>query len=99
MVTPTRTAHPDHVATPVLRPLLKTWSWQSRGRCRDSDLELFFPPDGLARTERHRREQAAKEICGRCPVAAQCLRHAIDGAEQFGVWGGMTFRERQRMAR
>ncbi|TSD40537.1 WhiB family transcriptional regulator [Rhodococcus sp. KBS0724] len=41
-----------------------------------------------------RRENAAKKICGDCPVRSHCLTHALDTPEPHGVWGAMTERER-----
>lgn len=72
--------------------------WQDRGRCRDLDPELFFPPVEFESTEqRHARESAAKAVCGSCPVQAECLEWALSNHERLGVWGGTTERERQMM--
>lgn len=62
--------------------------WQESARCREYDPDLFFPVG--ARTERR-----AKAICGRCPVKRDCLAFALDSKVEFGVWGGMSGRERQ----
>jgi WhiB family redox-sensing transcriptional regulator len=42
---------------------------------------------------------AAKAVCGGCPVQDECLEHAIGHREHNGVWGGATERERQRIIR
>ncbi len=40
------------------------------------------------------REQKAKDVCGRCPVLAQCRSHALSVNEPYGVWGGMSAHDR-----
>lgn len=70
--------------------------WQDRGRCRDLDPELFFPPlDGESAEQRHARESAAKAVCAGCPVRSECLSWALTHRERLGVWGGLTERERK----
>ena len=69
--------------------------WQDRGRCRDLDPDLFFPPlDGESADQRHARERAAKAVCAACPVRDECLSWALANRERLGVWGGLTERER-----
>ena len=41
----------------------------------------------------------AKAVCKTCPVLAQCLAEALDNRTEFGVWGGMTERERRALLR
>ncbi|MGL4745898.1 MAG: WhiB family transcriptional regulator, partial [Dermatophilaceae bacterium] len=41
----------------------------------------------------------AKLICRGCPVVAECLADALDNRTEFGVWGGMTERERRALLR
>ena len=55
--------------------------------CRE-DPELWFTPGATAK---------AKAICGRCPVRAGCLAHALDHKIAHGVWGGLTPTERDRL--
>ncbi len=71
------------------------WSWQLRGSCLGQPLDMFFPDDH-AGLNRRRRENAAKLICGECPVLAQCREHALRTPEPFGIWGAMTAQERAR---
>lgn len=54
-----------------------------------------------ARQERGRvdRVQRAKAICAKCPVQPDCLGYALEYAEQFGIWGGKTERERRAIRR
>ena len=56
--------------------------------CAQTDPEAFFPDKGQS-------PKAAKAMCARCAVSTACLQLAIDNDEQFGVWGGLTARERR----
>ncbi len=72
-----------------------TASWFERAACREPgvDPELFFP---LGETGPSAREvAAAKAVCARCPVAAQCLDSAMQAGEPAGIWGGTTPAERR----
>ena len=64
--------------------------WQAFGLCAQVDPELFFPEPGDSAT-------AAKEICGRCDVQAECLDWALERGERFGVWGGTTELDRREL--
>jgi WhiB family redox-sensing transcriptional regulator len=66
--------------------------WQERARCRDHDPEVFFPEKGGSSRE-------AKRICSECPVRIECLNYALRRDERYGVWGGMSERERRRLKR
>jgi WhiB family redox-sensing transcriptional regulator len=65
--------------------------WANLGRCADGD------PDALFVQGRAQRE--AKVMCKNCPVVAECLADALDNRTEFGVWGGMTERERRALLR
>jgi WhiB family redox-sensing transcriptional regulator len=67
-------------------------SWQDYANCRGADADLFFPERGAS-------TRKAKAICGECQVRAQCLDFAIDIGEKFGIWGGMSERERRKVRR
>lgn len=67
-------------------------SWQDYANCRGGDADLFFPERG-ASTRR------AKAICNACEVKLECLEYAIVNGEKFGIWGGMSERERRRVRR
>lgn len=41
--------------------------------------------------------RAAKTICAACPVRPQCLQYALDHDERYGIWGGMSERERHKL--
>jgi WhiB family redox-sensing transcriptional regulator len=76
-------------------------AWRERAACGDPavDKELFFTPDGWTNIPRGDREAAAKAVCARCPVAGECLSHALRAPEYFGVWGGVGEAERAAMRR
>lgn len=73
--------------------------WTDNAACRvpGTDPELFFPVSetGMA----HRQVTQAKAVCGRCPVAEQCLEWAVRTGEPEGIWGGTTPGERRRLRR
>ena len=80
-------------AAPLRNPRSSTWhedrvEWVSKALCRDGN------PDDLFVRGAAQRKAAA--ICRHCPVALECLADALDNRIEFGVWGGMT--ERQRRA-
>jgi WhiB family redox-sensing transcriptional regulator len=66
--------------------------WQERANCLGVDPDLFFPERGASTRE-------AKAVCGSCEVRAECLEYALDHAEKFGIWGGLSERERRRLRR
>ena len=63
--------------------------WAQRGACGSSDPDALFV-QGAA-------QQQAKTVCLGCPVIAECLADALDNRVEFGVWGGMTERERRAL--
>lgn len=63
--------------------------WASRGTCRTADPDALFV-QGAA-------QNRAKTVCGGCPVRVECLADALDNRTEFGVWGGMTERERRAL--
>jgi WhiB family redox-sensing transcriptional regulator len=67
-------------------------AWLSRANCMGVDPELFFPERGSSTRE-------AKEVCRGCVVRQDCLDFAIANGEKFGIWGGMSERERRRVRR
>lgn len=67
----------------------------SAAACRDSDPELFFPV-GSGDSAR-RQAEAAKAVCYRCPVVADCLRWATATGQDSGIWGARTATERRAL--
>ena len=67
-------------------------SWQDEANCLGVDPDLFFPERGASTRE-------AKEVCRGCVVRLDCLEYALVNGEKFGIWGGMSERERRRLRR
>lgn len=65
--------------------------WAGRAACRTSDPDSLFV-QGAA-------QNRAKTVCMGCPVRTECLADALDNRVEFGVWGGMTERERRALLR
>jgi WhiB family transcriptional regulator, redox-sensing transcriptional regulator len=66
--------------------------WQERALCAQTDPEAFFPEKGGSTRE-------AKRICLGCEVRDDCLEYALAHDERFGIWGGLSERERRRLKR
>ena len=64
--------------------------WQERALCAQTDPEAFFPEKGGSTRE-------AKRICQSCEVRDECLEYALEYDERFGIWGGLSERERRRL--
>lgn len=65
-------------------------SWQADSLCAQTDPEAFFPEKGGSTRD-------AKKICESCTVRAQCLEYALQNDERFGIWGGLSERERRKL--
>jgi WhiB family redox-sensing transcriptional regulator len=66
--------------------------WQEKALCAQTDPEAFFPEKGGSTRE-------AKRICLGCEVKDECLDYALAHDERFGIWGGLSERERRRLKR
>jgi WhiB family redox-sensing transcriptional regulator len=66
--------------------------WQDHANCLGVDPDLFFPERGASTRE-------AKEVCRGCVVREECLEFALQNGEKFGIWGGLSERERRRIRR
>ncbi len=66
--------------------------WQEEALCAQTDPEAFFPEKGGSTRE-------AKRICTGCDVRVECLDYALANDERFGIWGGLSERERRRLKR
>jgi WhiB family redox-sensing transcriptional regulator len=64
--------------------------WQERALCAQTDPEAFFPEKGGSTRE-------AKRICQGCEVRTECLEYALGHDERFGIWGGLSERERRKL--
>lgn len=65
-------------------------AWQELALCVVTDPEAFFPEKGGS-------IQKAKQICRLCKVRDECLEYALAHNEKFGIWGGLSERERKRL--
>jgi WhiB family redox-sensing transcriptional regulator len=87
---------PVRLGIPGLRPadaeLDNPLAWQTDSLCAQTDPEAFFPEKGGSTRD-------AKKICTSCEVKAQCLEYALQNDERFGIWGGLSERERRRLRR
>lgn len=94
------------VATPISLPVIRRMPIDTlpllpsdqnplndgRALCAQTDPEIFFPEKGGSTRE-------AKKICAGCEVRAECLAYALNNDERFGIWGGLSERERRRLKR
>jgi WhiB family redox-sensing transcriptional regulator len=78
-------------AAPLTQFSQGTSDWSTRGTCVGTDPDALFVQGKEQRT--------AKVVCRECPVALECLADALDNRTEFGVWGGMTERERRALLR
>lgn len=65
-------------------------AWQSDSLCAQTDPEAFFPEKGGSTRD-------AKKICTSCEVRTNCLEYALKNDERFGIWGGLSERERRKL--
>jgi WhiB family redox-sensing transcriptional regulator len=77
--------HIDTITSPDL-------DWQQEALCAQTGADFFFPEPGSSVRE-------AKRICGLCPIRSACLEYALDNDERFGVWGGLSEKERLEIRR
>ena len=66
--------------------------WTTDALCAQTDPEAFFPEKGGSTRD-------AKRICAECDVRDLCLQYALGRDERFGIWGGLSERERRRLKR
>jgi WhiB family redox-sensing transcriptional regulator len=94
---PSDIAHEVETVAPVL-PLFgqviddSLMGWQERALCAQTDPEAFFPEKGGSTRE-------AKKVCIGCEVRGECLDYALAHDERFGIWGGLSERERRKLKR
>jgi WhiB family redox-sensing transcriptional regulator len=88
---------PVRLGVPGVRPTTvndddSQLSWQADALCAQTDPESFFPEKGGSTRE-------AKKICSSCEVRGECLEYALSNDERFGIWGGLSERERRKLRR
>ena len=71
-------------------------AWRERAACRDVDDPDAFFPTAEAGPERDAQVTAAKAVCARCVVRAECLAEALSRIP-YGIAGGLTEHERRRL--
>ena len=81
-----------HVPVDIASSQSEPRVWQEYANCLGVDPDLFFPERGASTKE-------AKEVCRGCVVRDECLEYALSNGEKFGIWGGMSERERRRIRR
>lgn len=68
-------------------------TWADDALCTEVDIgDLFFVEKGGS-------TRPAKQVCSQCPVAADCLAYALEHEIEFGVWGGLSARQRRDLKR
>src|ERR1700745_3825970 len=65
--------------------------WTPKAACRTSQPDQLFVKGA--------KQSKAKQLCASCPVQTECLAEALDNQIEWGVWGGMTERERRALLR
>jgi WhiB family redox-sensing transcriptional regulator len=78
-------------------PTADPWAWQKRGVCRDRAYFFFYEDGDTVGGPPAHRELRARQLCGQCPVRAQCAAYALRLHEPHGIWGGFTEAERARI--
>jgi WhiB family redox-sensing transcriptional regulator len=73
------------------QPPPHTEDWRARASCREEPEDVMFV--------RGAEQRKAKLVCIGCPVRTECLSEALDNRIEYGVWGGMTERERRALLR
>ena len=76
------------------RPEAAVNTWRSEANCRNSDPDMFFPE-----SKDRRYAEEALAVCYGCEVKEDCLDHAIENDEKYGIWGGMTPEARKKLSR
>jgi len=89
----------DSSAAPAPEPIpTSSWDaisaaaegWRQDALCAETDPEAFFPEKGGSTRE-------AKRVCTGCEVRLECLEYSLANDERFGIWGGLSERERRRL--
>jgi WhiB family transcriptional regulator, redox-sensing transcriptional regulator len=84
---------PEDVAVAaLLAALMEPAAWTTSALCAQADPEAWFPEVGGS-------SRQAKAVCARCPVRVECLAEAMANREPFGVWGGLSEKERRALRR
>ena len=71
---------------------IETLPWAGQARCLQAEPDTFFPEKGGSTRE-------AKRICSSCEVREEGREYALANDERFGIWGGLSERERRKLKR
>jgi WhiB family redox-sensing transcriptional regulator len=83
--------HPQHPITAGLQALAALIpEWHADAVCAQVDPDTWFPEKGGSTRD-------PKAICAGCPVRQQCLDYALEHDERFGIWGGVSERQRRQL--
>ena len=82
----------DAIEPVLAAPITEERPWAAFATCRDRDPDVFFPLTAHGELE-------AIRICRGCPVQIDCLEFALETNIRFGVWGGLTEKQRQTLRR
>ncbi len=74
------------------RPTDLDEEWGNRALCSEVDPETFFPEKGASQ-----QAKAAKMVCELCEVRIECLEYALKNDEAYGIWGGLSPRQRRSL--
>ncbi len=91
-VDPVRLGVPGTPSSRILEDDDNPLAWQADALCAQTDPESFFPEKGGSTRD-------AKKICTSCEVRSECLEYALSNDERFGIWGGLSERERRKLRR
>lgn len=64
--------------------------WTEDALCAQTDPEAFYPEKGGSTRE-------AKKVCLTCGVRDDCLEYALENDDHYGIYGGLTERERRKL--
>lgn len=70
-----------------------TLRWRQRAACRGADSDIFYPHEDAVVAI----ASIIAEYCDRCEVRTECLEYAIERDERYGIWGGMTPKQRRAL--
>lgn len=82
-----------HYIGPLAQLLTPVGDWATRAACSVDTADAFYPDGGQRQVAA--ANEAARDLCGSCPVATECRQWAVDNREQWGTWGGQTAEERE----
>lgn len=92
---PLQGSSPSRSPERVLVPVVALRGWRLEANCAGVDPDLFYPERGGSKGLQAAQIELAKGVCAGCSVRMQCLVDALEGQEAFGIWGGLSEKERR----